>query len=50
MEMALTGEGHLLMRWWCIIAEAGSHMEGDRCHTLIMTLHDFICVHILHDV
>jgi hypothetical protein len=29
MEMALTGEGHLLMRWRCIIAEAGSHMEGD---------------------
>jgi hypothetical protein len=38
------------MRWRCIIVEAGSHMEGDRCHTLTMTLHDFICVHILHDV
>jgi hypothetical protein len=50
MEMALTGEGHLLMRWRCIIAVTGSHMEGDRCHTLTMTLSDFICVHILHDV
>jgi hypothetical protein len=50
MEMALTGERHLLMRWWCIIAEAGSHMESDRCHTLTMTLNDFIYVHILHDV
>jgi hypothetical protein len=50
MEMALTSEGHMLMRCWCIIAAAGSHMEGDRCHTLTMTLRDFICVHILHDV
>jgi hypothetical protein len=50
MEMALTGEGHLLMRWRCIIGEAGSDMEGDRCHTLIMTLCDFIYVHVLHDV
>jgi hypothetical protein len=22
-------QGHLLMRWQCIIAEVGSHMEGD---------------------
>jgi hypothetical protein len=22
-------------------------MEGDRCHTLTMTLRDFICVHIM---
>jgi hypothetical protein len=29
MEMALTSEGHLLMRWWFIITEAESHMEGD---------------------
>jgi hypothetical protein len=50
MEMTLTGEGHLLIRWWHIIGEAESHMEGDRRHTLIMTLRDFICVHILHDV
>jgi hypothetical protein len=50
MEIALTGEQHLLMRWQCIIAEAGSHMEGHRCHALTMTLCDFICVHILHDV
>jgi hypothetical protein len=50
MEMALTAEGHLLMQLQCIIAEAGSHMEADRCHTLIVTLRDFICVHILHDV
>jgi hypothetical protein len=38
------------MRWWCIIAEAGSHKEGDRCHTLTMTWRDFISMHILHDV
>jgi hypothetical protein len=25
-------------------------MEGGRCHTLTMTLRDFICVHILHVV
>jgi hypothetical protein len=25
-------------------------MEADRCHTLTVTLRDFICVHILHDV
>jgi hypothetical protein len=29
MEGALTDERHLLMRWQCIIAEAGSHMGGD---------------------
>jgi hypothetical protein len=46
----LTGEGHLLMQCQCIIAVAGSHMEGDRCHTFTKTLRDFICVHILHDV
>jgi hypothetical protein len=50
VEMILTGEGHLLIGWQCIIVEAGSHLEGDRCHTLTMTLRDFICVHILHDV
>jgi hypothetical protein len=44
VEMILTGEGHLLIGWQCIIAKAGSHLEGDRCHTLTMTLRDFICV------
>jgi hypothetical protein len=34
----------------CIIAEVGSHIEGGRCHTLTITLHDFIYVHILHNV
>jgi hypothetical protein len=28
----------------------GKTKEGDICHTLTMTLHDFICVHILYDV
>jgi hypothetical protein len=50
MKMTLTDEGHLLIRWRCIIAEAGSHMEGDICLTLPMTLRDFICVHILHNM
>jgi hypothetical protein len=25
-------------------------MESDRCHTLTMSLRDFICVNILYDV
>jgi hypothetical protein len=49
MEMALTGKGHLLMRWQCIIVETGSHMEGDMSY-FDNTLHYFICVHMLHDV
>jgi hypothetical protein len=29
IKRVLTSERHLLMRWRCIIVEAGSHMEGD---------------------
>jgi hypothetical protein len=28
MERTFTGKQHLLIRWRCIIAEVGSHMEG----------------------